>query len=164
MPESLGLVWLSATTVEIIINESNWRFPKETGGVLIGYWADQDKTAVVTHVTGPGPNAIHEPYSFTPDDEYQVSEIAKHYNDSGRLRTYLGDWHTHPVQNAYLSKTDRQTLRKIALHKAARCPRPLMAVIGNGPNWDIKFWRYKQTRFGRLSFASNAEPVELKTF
>jgi integrative and conjugative element protein (TIGR02256 family) len=78
-----------------MMGEAAARYPLETGGVFMGYWAD-DRTAVVTQAIGPGPNAYHHRHRFAPDQEWQTTEIAEYYRASGRRETYLGDWHTHP--------------------------------------------------------------------
>ncbi len=117
-------------------------FPNETEGVLIGYQVKLYEEAVITDATDPGPKAEHQLYNFFPDNEYQKTEIKNYYHASGRLHTYLGDWHTHPQAPAYLSATDKKTLRRIASYTEARIPIPLMAVLGEGPNWILKFWKY----------------------
>lgn len=131
--------------------EANRVFPFETGGVLMGYWVDPGGEVVITHATGPGPRAVHGLYSFNPDADYQEEEIARHYEASGRLHSYLGDWHTHPRESAYLSRRDRRTLRKIATCPEARAPIPIMAVLGAGkPEWLLGIWKYSPTRLGRI--------------
>lgn len=42
--------------------------PWETGGMLMGYVADNGDY-VVTQLIGPGPNAKHSRYRFLPDNE-----------------------------------------------------------------------------------------------
>jgi integrative and conjugative element protein (TIGR02256 family) len=114
----------------------------ETGGLLIGYWTDDDRP-VVTDVIGPGPGAVHLPRSFQPDHTWQSEQLANLYAQSGRRRTYLGDWHTHPLGSAEPSRTDRATLRRIAATPAARTPRPLMAIQGGR---ELCFWRHRTRR------------------
>ena len=125
-------------------SEAAGKFPDETGGVLIGYWINSRSAAVITRAIGPGPKAIHEPRFFLPDDEYQEAQIESIYRRSRRLHTYLGDWHTHPNESSYLSQIDRQTMGKIASYTEARTPYPLMAVLGGGPKWTIRVWRYRR--------------------
>src|SRR2546425_707963 len=93
---SIGTAWLSEATYEKMLAEAERTLPNETGGVLIGYWAVPFREVVLTAVVGPGPQALHDTDIFIPDPEYQEAEIARCYEESGRLHTYLGDWHTHP--------------------------------------------------------------------
>lgn len=105
-----GIVWISRETLSQIEAEAERLFPVETGGVLIGYWVKPFKEVVITHATGPGTKAVHKSHSFLPDGEYQEAEIKRHYQDSGRIHTYLGDWHSHGAGEAYLSHIDKKTL------------------------------------------------------
>jgi integrative and conjugative element protein (TIGR02256 family) len=147
MRESGGIVWLPRQALSDMEAEADRVNPLETGGVLLGYWGRPAVEAVVTHVTGPGPRAIHLREAFEPDDDFQSEEIARIYGASGRLFSYLGDWHTHPGATAYLSPTDRKTLRKIARHGPSRLSVPLMAVLAGGDPWHLRIWRYKPPRW-----------------
>lgn len=115
---------------------------KETGGVLMGYWSDED-TAVITTLVGPGQRAIHKPEFFIPDQVYHEKEIERIYTASNRTETYLGDWHTHPHARAYLSQQDKSTLRKIARYKPARLSKPLMFILGTA-NMESRIWHYQR--------------------
>ncbi len=106
--------------------------PYGTGGVVLGYWGNE-REAVVTMVVGPGPNATHKKRSFVPDNEFHTEEIAKYYDLSDRIETYLGDWHTHPKASTYLSWQDEVTLKRIAAFKPARLKKPCMMILGTCP-------------------------------
>ena len=164
LPRKDCLVWISEETFAKMLEEAKDKFPKETGGAILGYWNKQSGEAVITYVTGPGPKAIHKPYSFIPDNEYQDSEIARHYEESGRLHTYMGDWHTHPEGRVYLSNTDRRTLRRIAIYRDARVPVPLMAILGGVSDWYLKFWCYEPTYFGNLGIKIKAKELKIKLY
>lgn len=138
----IAKAWVSRSAIEAMFREADRSYPCETGGVLMGYWAGCDTDVVVTQVVGPGPYAMHDETSFVPDEQFHEMEIARIYAESGRLHTYLGDWHSHPATAAYLSKLDRKTLKRIAAHTAARTLFPVMAVLGGGSPWDIRIWRY----------------------
>lgn len=143
----IAKAWVSRYAIGAMFREADRSYPYETGGVLMGYWTGRVGDSVVTQVVGPGPHAMHDETSFVPDSEFHEMEIARIYEESGRLHTYLGDWHSHPTSAAYLSKLDRTTLRRIATHTPARAPFPVMAVLGGGPPWDIKMWQYMPRAF-----------------
>lgn len=151
------LVWLPRAALHAMREEATRRYPCETGGVVLGYvvehseqgaekgrhgapdTADGGTVLVVTAVVGPGPRAVHRRATFLPDHDYHAAEVARVYESSGRIWTYLGDWHTHPNAPAYLSATDAETLERIARSPRARTPRPLMIVLGGeraGPAGD----------------------------
>lgn len=132
MPGPLTVRLLPAVESQVL-REAATRAPEETGGLLVGY--PSDDALVVTASIGPGPNAVHDRRSFAPDHAWQAEQLAALYEQSGRRIDYLGDWHTHPGGRPALSRLDRETLRRIALHGPARCPTALMLVVSGGPVW-----------------------------
>jgi len=131
-----------------LLIESIIKMPRETGGVLIGYWGNNQE-AVVTAVIGPGPKAVHKKRSFKPDHVYHVEQISQHYYASGRTETYLGDWHTHPKAGAYLSDRDLKTLHAIGNYEQARLNKPLMMILGTNP-FELKVWAARDQKAFRL--------------
>jgi integrative and conjugative element protein (TIGR02256 family) len=155
LQEPIGTAWISKNALVFMVKEFLRKLPNETGGVLVGYWLADSEGAVITDVLGPGPRAKHRKISFVPDASYHESEIARLYEESGRLHTYLGDWHSHPDSTTRLSRTDRHTLLTIAKHAEARVVTPLMAVIGESDPLTLQVWQYspasvRGTRNGRI--------------
>jgi integrative and conjugative element protein (TIGR02256 family) len=130
--ENEYIVWLKSTAFDFLVSEATKWMPKETGGVIIGYWGSP-KEVVVTEIIGPGPRAIHKTSSFKPDNKFHEKEILRVYQASERTETYIGDWHTHPNSNAYLSEQDKITLKRISAYKQARLKKPLMMILGTDP-------------------------------
>src|SRR5580700_9346084 len=117
--------WIPSRIFDSLIGEADRKFPVETGGVLIGYWADAN-TAVVTASVGPGPDSVHGRYSFQHDHVWEASQIALRYEQSGRTEVYIGDWHTHPhATSGNLSFTDRCSIRRVIRSPEARVTRHL---------------------------------------
>jgi integrative and conjugative element protein (TIGR02256 family) len=108
-------------------------FPRETGGVLMGWHNETRQEVVVVHAVGPGPMGMHGSHRFEPDNDYHLVAVADVYQRSGRTVTYLGDWHTHPNGSTSLSRRDKTTLGGIATHGPSRCPSPLMVVLAGNP-------------------------------
>ncbi|MDF2048861.1 Mov34/MPN/PAD-1 family protein [Arthrobacter sp. Cr_A7] len=131
-------------------------FPKETGGLLMGNW--QDRTALITHVIGPGPNADHKDDAFTPDRDWQYGEIDKLFTASKGSIEYLGDWHTHPKGISYPSETDVDLLTSIAISAESRCPRPLMCILSSPTN---KSWSERTFLYTRDLFTSDSPFIYL---
>lgn len=105
--------------------------PMETGGLLLGR-ADDD-LMVVTHVVGPGPQALHQRHRFEPDTDWQANGVARIWAAHPGTE-YLGDWHTHPGGKPRPSTLDRETLEEIAAYPAARQSRPAMLILAFGRN------------------------------
>ena len=124
----MTIIWLgNGIAHELLYQAEQWT-PLETGGVLLG-WRSPGHVCV-TNIIGPGPAAHHTGTSFRPDAVWQAEQIAQLYAASGRRLAYLGDWHTHPGATPVPSPRDVQTLDSIARHPSARCPQPIMIIIG----------------------------------
>lgn len=138
----IATAWLPHTLHAACFNESSRQDPLETGGVFMGYWHDP-LVAVITQVIGPGSDALHGKHYFAPDYDWQLGEIARHYKQSGRHETYLGDWHSHPgAATGNLSARDRRVLRRIINTPAARAKKPLMTIFyGATEDWQLAVWR-----------------------
>jgi integrative and conjugative element protein (TIGR02256 family) len=127
---------------DFMLAEAARRYPLETGGVLMGYWSEDYKAVAITAITGPGPKAIHKRTAFVPDSDFHEAEISRFYVHSGRIHTYLGDWHTHPDGICHLSSKDRATLKRISRYKAARAPMPIMGILAGSSDWRLGVWCY----------------------
>lgn len=128
VPTRVKTIWLGRGIVAALLMESTRSAPLETGGVLLG-WRTSEHICV-TSIVGPGPAADHARTSFTPDANWQTEQIAQLYAGSGRRLAYLGDWHTHPGAAPTPSARDRRTLHAISRHPPARCPQPIMIILG----------------------------------
>jgi len=133
------LISVHESILASIVREANDRFPRETGGILLGRWVEP-KQAVVTRMIGPGPRAKHGKATFEPDYEFQEAEIAKTYACSDLVFDYLGDWHSHPRGSSHPSQKDVRVLRKIAGHAPARCKDPIMCIVSGWPFWVASAW------------------------
>lgn len=141
--------------------EASCHYPLESGGTFMGYI--HDGVVVIDSHIGAGPFARRQRFSFTPDQEWQLEQIAVHYEQSGRRSTYVGDWHSHPgASSGQLSTKDCGVLKRIMSTPAARCTQPVMAILWGGPSdWELAPWSatLSRRRFGLGSFA---EPFALE--
>jgi integrative and conjugative element protein (TIGR02256 family) len=96
--------------------------------MLVGYVVDQD-IIVRAQIEG-GPKAIRERSRFVPDGEWQQERLEEIYASSGRITTYLGDWHSHPLGRPRPSGRDKRTARDVAGSRAARTPHPVTLIVG----------------------------------
>lgn len=154
-------IWISQCFINEIINEIEVYSPLETGGAFFGYIAENGDV-VVTDLISAGPGAKRRKYSFEPDQEYQLTEIERLFILSNGKTTYLGDWHSHPTNSPVLSRKDEKTLLNIALSAEARCPHPIMVVVGSHPEkWSFncvmfkhgkrQIWPFYSCHYGALS-------------
>lgn len=131
--ESVPVVWMTAEVIAAMEVEATRHYPVETGGILLGYANALGTQVVVRASVGPGPRAVHRRRGFVPDHAYHELETARIYAESGRVWSYLGDWHSHPCAMLALSRTDRRTFARIARAPDARVPKPLMIVLAGVP-------------------------------
>lgn len=159
MKKHIETIWLPAKLLDEMGALATSAYPKETGGVLIGY--DAGNGLVVTGITGPGPEAIHESHAYTPDYAYQDAEIGRVYRESGRRHTYLGDWHSHPDGSTTLSSKDKLTLRTIARYRPARASAPIMGIFVGGEPWRLTVWRCFRRDLLRRRFFTRYDEMAL---
>ena len=134
---NMSRIWLPRAVLVDMEFIADASFPLETGGMLIGYTADNGEL-VVEKLIGPGPNAKHESHYFEPDSIYQQTLLDQYFRESEGRTTYLGDWHTHPNGSTALSATDKRTLSNIATTPSSQNKNPVMGVLaGNGKNWEF---------------------------
>lgn len=133
--------WISSRSLDTLRGDADRFYPSETGGVLIGYWADE-ANVVITADVGAGPAAVHKRHSYGHDHDWEAAQIAIEYERSGRSHIYIGDWHTHPdASSGHLSGTDKRSLRRVLGSREARLCRALMMVLfGRPQGWRVDIW------------------------
>ena len=126
-----GKVYLPVRLRAALAYEGRCWAPLETGGMLVGYRASDDinGVVVVTDTIPAGPDSVHSRGRFVPDGAWQQQRLEELYERSGRVATYLGDWHTHPDGRLRPSRTDRFTYRRVAHDPSSRTPYPLMLIF-----------------------------------
>jgi len=139
---NLATVWLPNAIHDEMLTSADEFAPYETGGVFIGYVTDAD--IVIAKMIGPGPKAIHRRDSYSPDQEFQLDKIAKHFEDSFGMETYLGDWHTHPAGGTALSIKDKRTLTRVALTPSSQNSEFIMSILGcSTHSWELRTVQFK---------------------
>ncbi len=141
MPQPLKVALIASSLVDLILEEANRQFPRETGGILAGYSGPSGECCI-TEIIGPGPRARHTRTNYDPVYEYHVEQVASIYQASQQKHTYLGDWHTHPRGPDQLSGMDRAALKHISSYTKARCTFPLMLLVVGGPIWELRLWQW----------------------
>jgi len=156
--------WLPIDVRDRMVDLADEKFPLETGGMLLGYQADNGD-AVVTAIIGPGPNARHRRYRFTPDPDYQQAQLEAHFWKTDGRETYLGDWHTHPRGPCALTFMDKRTLHRIACTTSSGTTRPIMMVLaGSGEGWTLGGARYLSARYRLCFIHCGLRPLVIRLF
>lgn len=130
----VATIWMNLRTIAEIVAETVRNLPFETGGMLVGYWSHDTNNAVVVDTIAPGPGALRSLSGFVPDGEWQQERLEEVYRRSGRIHTYLGDWHSHPHGGVAPSSRDRRTARVVAAEHRARAPHPITLIAAASPS------------------------------
>jgi integrative and conjugative element protein (TIGR02256 family) len=139
--EDQEILWITWNCFEEMVAEAELYSPRETGGALMGYWSGRE-TVIRALVLG-GPRARRSKTGFAPDSSWQQPRIAETYERSGRVDTFLGDWHSHPDGGQIPSWKDIRNLRRIAERSEARAPEPVMLLASNSKeSWRVHAWRW----------------------
>lgn len=130
--------------------------------MLLGYVAppSDPEQLMIEHALGPGPEAVHERHRFVPDGAWQQQRLGAAYEVSGRITTYLGDWHSHPAGHAIPSRRDHRTARAVARTGSARNRRPLTVIVAPSTvgkedgDWNAVAYRFDGKRLVLVTLES----------
>ena len=101
-------------------------FPKEFGGIVSGF--RNGNIWIIVDFEIPN-NYKNSKTNFTRDVIKINSYLKKNYKNSGGLIEYLGEWHTHPLGDAYYSQNDLVSMREIAIDKKVIIETPLLFIF-----------------------------------
>lgn len=114
----LRLVGIADHVIEAIDHYS--RPPEnasEAGGILLGSYRGVHIQIVAC--SQPLPRDRRTFVRFDRRDPGHQHLATRHWRESGRTRTFVGEWHTHPESNPSPSSLDRRTWRKVARQNVA---------------------------------------------
>lgn len=126
---------IALEAAELILKLSRLEYPWETGGALAGFTSRN--SVVITHATGPGPQAERGRASFRRDGDSTQDAVDQIFGDTGGVSDYVGEWHSHPSPVGP-STTDRRAMSRISGNPAYRTPEPIL-VIAQKTRW--RKWR-----------------------
>lgn len=81
MPKSLGTIWIAQHAIDTMVAEADLKYPRETGGILMGYWSSVSE-CVISVATISGRYARHRRTEYEPDYEHDEVQIARYYEQS----------------------------------------------------------------------------------
>jgi integrative and conjugative element protein (TIGR02256 family) len=101
---------------------------RETGGILIGRYSNDNAVAVVEEASPAPSDSIHAKTTFVRGTRGLRGLLSTAWD---RGSYYLGEWHTHPEADPAPSMTDDVTLGGIGTCAAMHCTNPILLVLGN---------------------------------
>lgn len=104
---------------------------REVGGILVGYYANENHWAIVTQASGPPHDSHAGPMSFRRGIFGLQAWLDKLW---GRGRYYLGEWHYHPFASPEPSDQDIAQMAAISKSSQFSCPEPILLIIGGDPS------------------------------
>lgn len=102
-------------------------YPKEFGGLLVGYYSDDLKTCILENVIIPKKYKSSR-YFFERRKDGLNKMLTEFYNSSPRL-IYVGEWHTHPDGVPSPSKTDLSAITEIADCDEVSIENPILMIL-----------------------------------
>lgn len=115
-------------------------FPKETGGVLVGFYTEDHRYAVVKAVSGPSKDAKATETSLIQGTDGIQEWLDAVSQSSGWY--YLGEWHSHPNGTPIPSRIDVRQMQEIANFKPTNCPEPVLIIVSGNPSKGWAFHPY----------------------
>ena len=115
----------------------------ETGGILIGNYSDDMRTAVIRSVSKAPIDSKRGKASFKRGIKGLIDVLNKAWAESGDY--YLGEWHYHPNNSSKPSRTDVQQMNELSRNRRLKCPEPILLIIGgnNIVGWNISLHVFK---------------------
>lgn len=120
-------VGLSAAACRTIGDQALAAGARETGGILIGHYDLDGKSAIVTEAT------IRPKDSRAGSTWFQrgVQGLKDLLTDRwSRGSYYVGEWHSHPSASPAPSGNDLKEMRAISREVSYRCPKPILVIAG----------------------------------
>jgi len=101
----------------------------ETGGVLVGRYAEDAMVAYVTEATPPPADSQRGRTWFARGVRGLRELLAIRWRARDRIH-YVGEWHFHPTDAIEPSAVDFAQMKTIALAGEYRCAEPILVIVG----------------------------------
>lgn len=131
-------VFISKDLEEEIKKYRQKSYEKEKGGVILGKLYPSINQIEITHIIVANTTKSSK-FTLDLDTDYIQEKIEKVWKESNGQITYLGDWHTHPEENANPSFTDFKTF--IFNFYKSKIDQNILIylIIGRKRNWFKSF-------------------------
>ena len=102
----------------------------ETGGIILGKFNQDYSEYLITDICEVKSSLRKTPVSFIRDSEIAQGMINDIWKKSDGSINYLGEWHTHVMMRAKPSRTDKNTIIKIAKESIGIKKYVFLIIIG----------------------------------
>jgi integrative and conjugative element protein (TIGR02256 family) len=135
----------------------------ETGGILLGYDADEFGAALVMEAGDPGPTADRRRDFFRRDLAHAQQLADQAYTRS--CSRWIGEWHTHPRGALAPSWKDLRTYRRFLRERELQFSTFLSLILGPGRDgWErpqMAAWLIELRRVLPALLLPSADRLEL---
>ncbi|MCB1058330.1 MAG: Mov34/MPN/PAD-1 family protein [Acidobacteria bacterium] len=122
---------LGSTCLRRLELERQAAWPRETGGILLGFYNASLDLATITMVEPAPPDSRSGKFSFARGIHGLALTISRAWSSKTiRKRYYLGEWHTHPDGPPVPSPQDIYQMKAVAQDPGYHCPEPLLIILG----------------------------------
>lgn len=123
-------VELQPAAMRTILTNSVKSGRNETGGILIGRYTDNGRTAVIVEAT-PRPRGSRFGWAWFQRSNAGLNKILDQRWKDGLH--YLGEWHFHPGGSPSPSGPDIVSMQSISSNRQYHCREPILLIIGGRP-------------------------------
>lgn len=120
-------VTVSRQVFDCIIRYCGGANNKEVGGILIGAYSSDNKSVIISSVSGPTEDSVMKPHSFVRGTRGLQKLLSKKWKEG---KYYVGEWHYHPSSSPEPSRQDLKQMKSFASNKKLNCPEPVLFIIG----------------------------------
>lgn len=124
----------------------------ETGGIIIGYYDEECRNAVITECTNPPEDSLGTRNYFFRGVKGLKSLLKKKWNE--KREYYLGEWHLHPGSSPTPSVTDISQMKKIEHNPKFNFKEPILLILGE---------KYNDSKVNLILFKDNKQYFYIET-
>lgn len=104
-------------------------YPKETGGVFVGFYDKDYHSAKVTKLLF-NKNDKGSVTRFFREGNNPTKLLAKIWRKSKGKEYYIGEWHSHPKSYPFPSNIDTDRMVDMAKTQEEQCRTPILCILG----------------------------------
>ncbi|WP_286766684.1 MULTISPECIES: Mov34/MPN/PAD-1 family protein [Sphingobacterium] len=119
---------IEQSLIDMLVLYGRNQYPKEFGGVLVGYYSDDKRTVNIIDSILPI-DFKSTKTSFERGVEGLKEAFEEYYRQDPSL-VYIGEWHTHPDNSPIPSVTDISAINTIINSKHTFITNPVLLIIG----------------------------------
>lgn len=124
----------------------------ETGGILVGTYSEDRRTAQVTEALPAPSDSKAGPTWFLRGVKGLSAKLRRRWRSGGGY--YLGEWHYHPAGTPTPSRRDTMQMRFISKSGKYQCPEPVLVIVGGtSPQLELRSYVFPRDE-ERLEFAT----------